>query len=260
MENVLTPKQQSSVAKLQSWSSELINIASDLLHKSLFLQPLLDNHDVITSVNASRTGFGLTIMRGTLFNACVIDVAKICVGSDKNNASLIGATVLLKSTPITNHLRGKFSEWVTRPSAMSNVDQSLANDSVFIAMMHKNSLEMREQQNRVFDERLKEFLTGIETLKIDDQYKRIIELRHKRVAHVSMSKVGDAWAPFDTKTLGITWGDVTALSKRLERLVWLLYLLSCSTDHAFEYWRKEVEKKALQFWLQKPLTPRKLTR
>jgi hypothetical protein len=195
---------QDTIAKLESQIEALQSLTLSAFERFWFLQPMLDDRQLLDRIEQQNKGAGLNQLRNWLYWSLVLELAKLCHDNDKQ-----------KRPPSIYAVREKLSD----PVLVQALEDKYAKSNREMADADALRAEFRTIYAR-FCERADRMLSE----HVAGSYKTI---RDKLIAHNELRKDGQF---HDVKAEGLKYGDEHALLKTLQELVTELMLLVRNTD------------------------------
>jgi hypothetical protein len=194
-----------AVAKLESRVEALLTLTLQAFERFRFLQPMLDNRQLLDRIERENKGAGFNQLRNWLYWSLVLELSKVC----HDNGSQ-------RRPPSIYAIRQKFG---SNPTIVQALEDKYAKNNREIFEADQLRAEFRniyakfcESADRMLSER------------VAGGYKTI---RNKLIAHNELRKDGKF---HDVKDEGLKYGNEHALLKTLQELVTDLMLLVRNTD------------------------------
>lgn len=196
------------VRKVEGHTAALLDAYRGLRQTFALLEPLLPGAVVSEALSQGPTGEGLEALRQTLFLACALDVAKLCLDGDARAPSIAKLVDALKSPDLVDTLRSRSTQYRLPRDADDGSDE---------ASLCEFERKEAEARARAFDERLA--LLSTRWADLEERLAPLAVLRDKYVAHLELSCIDGAYAPIDLARLGLKWSDLGAAIAAMEPLV-----------------------------------------
>jgi AbiU2 len=195
---------QEAIANLESQVEALLSLTLSAFERFCFLQPMLDNRQLLDRIEQEKKGAGFNRLRAWLYWSLVLELAKLCHdnGKQKRAPSIYAIREKLSNPALLQALEDKYAK----------NNRELADADTLRAEFRTLYARFSESADRMLSER------------VAGGYKTI---RDKLIAHNELRKDGQF---HDVKTEGLKYGDEHALLKTLKELVTDLMLIVRNTD------------------------------
>jgi hypothetical protein len=193
---------QQQVEKLEAHVETLLDILLDAFAKWFVLEATLINKELITAVGSSRRLRGLDIVRRSLMQSCVQDIAHITLDPHKNVPSINKVVADLGTPSTVELLRLKFIG--------------------FWAGCDSNG---RAEAQIKFEQNLESTRRHWSILQLSQELVAFKTLRDQQLAHVQLSLSEGEYERLDVHALGLKWRDIGLMLERIEPIVQSLNML-----------------------------------
>jgi hypothetical protein len=196
---------QEAIAKLESQVEALLTLTLWAFERFRFLQPMLNNRQLLDRIERENKGAGFNQLRNWLYWSLVLELAKLC----HDNGSQ-------KRAPSIYAIRQKFD---SNPAIVQAIEDKYAKNNREIA----DANQLREEFRTIYA-RFCENADRMLSERVAGGYKTI---RDKLIAHNELRKDGQF---HNVKEEELKYGDEHSLLKTLQELITDLMLLVKTTD------------------------------
>jgi len=205
-----------------------------------FLRPILFDQETIAAWGGGRRAYGLNVIKTTLLEWCVLEIAKIALDQDDRTPSLRRLDQTLDDPQVLDELREEYAVHALVPMG--------TDDPEVLALVAK--AEQRDEANRriEFDQLVARLRTRWTELSASNTLAAFGTMRDKVVAHSELQYDGTKYAPLDIASLGLQYGDLRKVIVELDALVDLVNLVFRGANYDFDGHDKQLAGASAVFW------------
>jgi hypothetical protein len=217
------------VEKLEAHVETLLDILLDAFAKWSLLETTLIDKQLIAAVGGGRRLRGLDIVRRSLMQSCVQDIAHITLDPHKNVPSINKVIADLETASTINLLRSKFVQLWAGQDAERRTE---AHNRFEINLEASRRDWSNLQESRV--------LAGFK------------QLRDQQLAHVQLIFSEGKYERLDVPALGLKWRDIRLMLELIEPIVLSLNTVVRCAGIDMDEERERFRKAAEIFWAGYP--------
>jgi hypothetical protein len=226
--------------KLVAHAERVLDELIGLRAKYAMLRPLLFDRNTVTAWAAGKRGYGFSIIRSTLLESCVLEIAKIALDRDDRTPSLIRLDAALAEPPLLAELRVQYAVWNLAPTE--------GDDPDVIAILQASERREEEARRQEFDSLVGELRNRWAQLHASPALISFGKMRDKIVAHNELQFDGTKYVPLDVASLGLKYQDLDLVVAELDALVNLVNLVFRGAKFDFDGHDKQLADARDGFW------------
>jgi len=226
--------------KLVAHAERLLDELIGLRAKYAMLRPLLFDRNTVAAWTAGKRGYGLSIIRSTLVESCVLEIAKIALDKDDRTPSLLSLGAALADPTLVADLREVYAVW--------NLVPTEGEDPDVIAILHASEKREQEIRGKQFDSLVAELRDRWAKLHASSALGSFGKMRDKIIAHNELQFDGTKYVPLDVAGLGLKYQDFDLVLAELDALVNLVSLVFRGANFDFKGHDEQLAKAREGFW------------
>ena len=232
--------QPSRLDKVVAHAERLLDELIGLRAKYAMLRPLLFDRDTVATWAAGKRAYGFSIVRSTLLESCVLEIAKIALDRDERTPSLLSLDSALADSQMLGDLREAYAVWNIAPTA--------GGDPHVIAIIQASERRDEAKRRLQFDALVVEFRARWAQLHSSSALTSFGKMRDKLIAHNELQFVNGKYAPLEVAGLELKYRDFDIVIAELDALVNFMNLVFRGANFDFDGHNRQLADASDGFW------------